>query len=588
MNTTAATQTPRWMSYTLYLAGIYNVLWGGFIILYPNALFAWSNIAPPTYPQLWQCIGMIVGVYGIGYAIAGTRPLRHWPIVFVGFLGKIFGPIGFLQAVHTGALPWAFGWTIVTNDLIWWIPCGLILYRAYRHYVEEPHARQPVPASMAPLRTQTGETLEELSKTMPLLIVFLRHFGCTFCRETLADLSTRRTEIERQGSHIVLVHMEPNDAIAAWELAKYGLENAYRVSDPDRTLYRKFGLKRGTFRQLFGLKVWWRGFRASIINRHGVGWAKTDSFQMPGVFLFEQGQIVQAFRHNSAADRPNYESLALCEAANTRMRKDLDMAAQVQQALLPKSLPEVEGVTFSWTLNPTDELAGDTLNVMALDDEHVGLYVLDVCGHGISAALLSVTLNYWLSPRRSLFKQPDGNGSYKIVPPAEVAEKLNQQFPQDLETGQFFTLIYGILNTRTHVFRYVAAGHPGPIHMSVGAKPISIDAPGLPVGIVPNPGYENSEIQLNPGDQLYLYTDGLTETQSLDEEQFGTECVLTVIEQNQNLPLSEKVSSLVNGVRKWGDGSPYMDDIAVLALEIARSDESASAPRQQDAALAIT
>jgi small multidrug resistance pump len=73
---------------------------------------------------------MIVGVYGIGYACAASDPLRHWPIVLVGLLGKLFGPLGFLMAVLKGELPWRFGALLLTNDLIWWVPFGLILYHA--------------------------------------------------------------------------------------------------------------------------------------------------------------------------------------------------------------------------------------------------------------------------------------------------------------------------------------------------------------------------------------------------------------------------------------------------------------------------
>jgi hypothetical protein len=75
---------------------------------------------------------MIVGVYGIGYLAAAANPLRHWPIVLVGLLGKIFGPIGFLGAALRDEIPWSFGWTIIGNDLVWWIPFGMIIARAFR------------------------------------------------------------------------------------------------------------------------------------------------------------------------------------------------------------------------------------------------------------------------------------------------------------------------------------------------------------------------------------------------------------------------------------------------------------------------
>ena len=89
-------------------------------------------MAPPNYPELWQCIGMIVGVYGVAYAFAASDAHRYWPIVFVGLLGKLFGPIGFLNAAINGTLPWIAGWVNVTNDLVWWIPFSLVLLHVYR------------------------------------------------------------------------------------------------------------------------------------------------------------------------------------------------------------------------------------------------------------------------------------------------------------------------------------------------------------------------------------------------------------------------------------------------------------------------
>ena len=132
---------PAWMSRVLIAAGVYNLAWGAFVIGFPNALFDWLGMTRPTYPGIWQCVGMIVGVYGVGYLAAATAPTRHWPVVLVDLLGKIFGPIGFLDAALRGDLPWAFGATILTNDLIWWVPFGLILLRSWRQSgVDQPDA----------------------------------------------------------------------------------------------------------------------------------------------------------------------------------------------------------------------------------------------------------------------------------------------------------------------------------------------------------------------------------------------------------------------------------------------------------------
>lgn len=164
---------PRWMTHVLVAAAVYNLLWGAFIVLFPLQPFEWAGLPPPNYPAIWQCLGMVIGVYGIGYAIAVRDPYRHWPIVLVGLLGKIFGPIGFLFS----DLPWIAGLTLLTNDLAWWLPFGLILYRALEHSLLEDAPVLPIPEALAGARAQTGTTLGELSQRSPLLLVFFRHFG---------------------------------------------------------------------------------------------------------------------------------------------------------------------------------------------------------------------------------------------------------------------------------------------------------------------------------------------------------------------------------------------------------------------------
>jgi ligand-binding SRPBCC domain-containing protein len=134
MNTTSErTKAPLWASQWLWAAGIYNLLWGAVTIAFPHLLFDLAGIERINYPEIWQCVGMIVGVYGIGYIIAASDPRTHWPIVLVGLLGKIFGPIGFTAALLRGTFPPLFGVTILTNDLVWWVPFVMILWDAAKH-----------------------------------------------------------------------------------------------------------------------------------------------------------------------------------------------------------------------------------------------------------------------------------------------------------------------------------------------------------------------------------------------------------------------------------------------------------------------
>lgn len=127
-----------WMTTTLLIAGVYNLAWGAVVVLSPLSLFRWFGVPQEMWPNatgtsIWQCVGMVIGVYGVGYLCASRDPLRHWPIVLVGFLGKIFGPIGFIDAaLIRKAFPVEFGWTLISNDLIWWLPFGLILVAAWK------------------------------------------------------------------------------------------------------------------------------------------------------------------------------------------------------------------------------------------------------------------------------------------------------------------------------------------------------------------------------------------------------------------------------------------------------------------------
>ena len=120
------------MKLTLQLAAIYNILWGAWVVLFPNHIFDLVGMERLNQPMVWQGMGMIVGVYGLGYWWASFDPLRHWPIVAVGFLGKIFGPLGFFFNYLQELVPFEFIYTLITNDFIWWIPFFLILKKVHQ------------------------------------------------------------------------------------------------------------------------------------------------------------------------------------------------------------------------------------------------------------------------------------------------------------------------------------------------------------------------------------------------------------------------------------------------------------------------
>jgi peroxiredoxin len=331
------------MRIVLRIAGIYNMLWGAWVVLFPAHFWQLVKMEQPNYPFLWQCIGMIVGVYGVGYWVAASNPARHWPIVLVGFLGKVFGPIGFLDGwLRLGVLPAHFGIVNIFNDLIWIVPFALILWHAamvasrtreqgmmQRTLASAQHAtldgtgrneashtavqamrsasvRTPLLATAA---STAPQSLEQLSFQQPVLVVFLRHLGCTFCREALQELGEQRATIEQSGTRVCIVSMSEEGKTR--DLArKYGLGDVAIISDPQQTLYRAFELARGTFSQLFGIRMFLRGIEAGILRKHGVGALAGDGFQLPGAFVVHNGRIVRAYRHEDAADKPDYCELA--------------------------------------------------------------------------------------------------------------------------------------------------------------------------------------------------------------------------------------------------------------------------------------
>jgi len=161
------------------------------------------------------------------------------------------------------------------------------------------------------IKTNKGLSLYEISQGQPLMVVFLRNFGCVFCREALHDISDLKPEMKKLNINLVFVHMSDEETANSF-FNKYGLPDVKQISDPTCDLYGRFGLSKGNFSQLLGLKTWVRGFEA---NLKGIPYSLKklgDSLQMPGIFLICDGVIRGSYIHKRASDRPNYLELFNC------------------------------------------------------------------------------------------------------------------------------------------------------------------------------------------------------------------------------------------------------------------------------------
>jgi sigma-B regulation protein RsbU (phosphoserine phosphatase) len=152
------------------------------------------------------------------------------------------------------------------------------------------------------------------------------------------------------------------------------------------------------------------------------------------------------------------------------------------------------------------------------------------------------------------------------VLPAEVANELSRRFPFDPATGQFFTILYGQLDVLTGEFHYVSAGHPGLAYLPASGPPRIIDRPGFPIGLAPA-GYETHCVGLNPGDRLYLYSDGIPEARNDADALFGAGRMLQCLERSRSGPLDRSIANLLDDVRTWCGGTSLHDDISLLGVE---------------------
>lgn len=292
------------MRKVLLAAGSYHVLFAIWAICWPHLWFDWAGKDQPNHPLLWQGVGIIMGLFGIGMILASRNPIQNWMIVLFGFIKFTLGVAGFMIAYLNREIAFSALWMMVVDDLVWWPFFGAILWAAIQAHAgvlptrSEPFTIQEAARNYS---LSNGVTLAEASENKLLVLVFLRHFGCTFTRQILRGLEGIQKEAREHGAELILVHMLQNGKESEYLGDKSGV---FRIADPRCELYRAFGLGKGGFFELFGPHVWWKVVLA-LFKGCGVGHLAGDGLQMPGAFLFRDGKIISSHRARSAADLPD-------------------------------------------------------------------------------------------------------------------------------------------------------------------------------------------------------------------------------------------------------------------------------------------
>lgn len=286
-------RAPMWMRVVLTAAGLLHL-----------ARFALTAGGHPAVPS-WSS-GLPDAALGLGLLVAAVNPLRFWPIVLIAFAKGFWVALGTAAELVTREAPWQVPWMAV--DLVWWLPLAAMLWAAFRNHYGVPFSRgEPfgIQEAMSTYRLSSGESIAGASAAQPLVLVFLRHFGCTFTRQILRELESLQEEAGKRGARLALVHM-----LKGGEEERYfgGNGGVARVADPRCELYRAFGLGKAGLLDLFGPRVWWLG-AISVLKGCGVGHLAGDGLQMPGTFIVCEGRIIAAQRARSPAELPDLSGL---------------------------------------------------------------------------------------------------------------------------------------------------------------------------------------------------------------------------------------------------------------------------------------
>lgn len=264
------------------------------------------------------------------------------------------------------------------------------------------------------------------------------------------------------------------------------------------------------------------------------------------------------------------EANLLLEEKNSRLKEDLDAAAAIQASLLPPPSPSAPGIRAEWLFLPCHYVAGDIFNLCSIDDCRTGFYILDVSGHGVPAAMLSVQLSVLLQPKtgESLLKRWNTKTARREArPPQEVIAALNKQFQS--KEDRYFTMIYGLYDHASSCLRLSMAGQPQPLLIKESGAVIPLGEGGYPIGIWPQSEYECIDVPVGPGDRLFLYSDGISECRNEAGEQYGYARIIQYFQKYALLcSLKELLSGLEREIQRWNSSDLiFEDDISMLLLE---------------------
>ncbi len=280
-------------------------------------------------------------------------------------------------------------------------------------------------------------------------------------------------------------------------------------------------------------------------------------------------RVLDLERGLAARNRELREINVQLQNAYELIKNDLKAASWMQMNLLPAPSHHTKNISSEWRFRPSSFVGGDIFNIFPIDDHRVGFYLLDVSGHGVPAAMLSVALSMVLRPdstHESPVKRRNSiTGQYDVVPPADVVANLNRRFQG--KDDQYFTINYGFVDSQTEELTLTQAGHPSPVLIQPGKELAFLGNGGPPVGLLPDAEYETLHAPFCPGDRLVLYSDGVIECANPQSDLFGEERLLNYLRATRAQSLSQMLAGLEIEMEQWRGQGEFDDDVSLLAFE---------------------
>jgi sigma-B regulation protein RsbU (phosphoserine phosphatase) len=257
--------------------------------------------------------------------------------------------------------------------------------------------------------------------------------------------------------------------------------------------------------------------------------------------------------------------------AYEKIKQDLEAAAKIQQRLLPQKKINLSGLEFNAKFIPSVFLSGDNFNYFNLDNRHIGFYLLDVSGHGVSSAMHSFALSNYITPDVSKnsplkFYNPK-KASYDLLGPSDVIKNLNERFLTKGSNTNYFTMVYGIIDLMTHELNIIHAGHPPSILIRRNGDIEVLYQKNFPVGILSDVEFYDKQIQFENGDKIFIYSDGVTECKSKSHKYFSEERLIDFMSKNKFKNSIELLNDLEQELRKWHIEENFHDDITFFMIE---------------------